>query len=146
MKLPRDQLVSLGLCVLDDTVLAARKAPVQPTEALRLALAIFFALSDGPLFDWPDHRTVFDRFWRIVTGHEDEHPTQVNCRVTHATTYLNQIERQVRQSDELARARVLRERRHLAQAVLDTSTAREPRIDDERRYYWSPPLKGMIEG
>ena len=142
MKLPRDRLVFLALCVLDDTMAAARKAPVRPTEALRLALAILFALSDGPLFDWPDHRAVFDHFWRVVTGQVSEHLTQAKYgRVTYVATYLHQIERQVRQSDEVARARVHRERRQMAQAVLDTSAAREQRIDDKRRYYWRPPPK-----
>ena len=142
MRVPRDRLVYLALCVLDDTARAASKEPVPPSDSLRLALAVLCALSDGPLFDWPDHRAIFVRFWCVVTGREVEGQTQVAyVRSTFATTCLHQIERQVRMSDAVARAR---SRRDTARA---TATARQFVHDedeaklDKRRYYFRPKPK-----
>lgn len=47
MRLSRDRLIFMALCVLDDVCWQARKGQVQGTMSIRLALATLYACSDG---------------------------------------------------------------------------------------------------
>lgn len=146
VRLPRDRLVLLALRIVRGTADQAQHGIVQPSDALRLALAILYTLSDGPLFDWPDHEAVFVRFWRVVTGLDMECFTQGDyARGTYATTYLHQIERQVRFTEIVERAKAdVRKKAASATAgkfVHDEDEAKQ----DKRRYYWRPLPKPKSE-
>ena len=60
MRFGTDQLKRKALRALEEAAEQTFDAPVQPSHALRFALAFLYALGEGER--WP-----FDRFWEAVT-------------------------------------------------------------------------------
>jgi len=61
MRVAREKLIFVSLCVLEDWRERCRKEPVKPDFGLRVALAVLFALGKS------GNREHYDRFWRNVT-------------------------------------------------------------------------------
>lgn len=60
MRLGTDKLIVKALHAIEEAAWAAQKGPVEPSFALRFALAFLYEHGDG-------HRGSFDEFWRLVT-------------------------------------------------------------------------------
>jgi len=95
MRFTRDHLTFKALCALDEVVDASRKQPVEPTFALRFALAYLYAVSGK------QDRATYDSFWRTVLGKDDRQadpqadPQADYNRGTWACTHLQGICRSV---------------------------------------------------
>jgi hypothetical protein len=61
MRVVREQLIFLSLCVLEDWRERCRSGPAKPDFGLRVALAVLFALGKS------GNREHYDRFWRNLT-------------------------------------------------------------------------------
>lgn len=59
MRIARDRLIFLGLVALDEEIRRCRAAPVVPSPALRVVLAMLYDLSGGR------ERWAFDEWWRV---------------------------------------------------------------------------------
>ena len=73
--------------------------PLAPTPGLRLALAYLHSIADGPLFELPSRRYIFDEFWRTVTGPDTGSNPYSAAYARNAMTEscLQQIGRQIGQ-------------------------------------------------
>lgn len=59
MRLGRERIIFLALCVLDEAVEACNAGPLAPSVSVRLALSTLFAISDG-------RREAYDKFWQTI--------------------------------------------------------------------------------
>ena len=92
-----DRLAWLALLIVDEAAERAENGVrVQATLALRFALAFLCSRSDGPIFDRPNQRHIFNELWRVVTEEGSGTP-HMNAyrRGTHTRTCLQQIGRQL---------------------------------------------------
>lgn len=91
MRFDRDHLTFKALCALDEAIDLCDAAPIEPTFALRFALAYLFAVSDG-------RREPYDAFWREVrdgNGAAYSEASRRYVRTTYARTALAGISRGV---------------------------------------------------
>lgn len=118
---------------------------VAKTMGLRLALAYLCSVADGPIFELPSRRSVFDTFWKAVTGDQSGNPEASRYfRASMAQTCLQQIGRQLGDSTMLfntvrtARSPDHRARQELAEAVREADKERDDRAQLKRARYWGP--------
>lgn len=91
MRLPRSRLTFLSLAILAETADNASAQPVEPSLAVRLALAHLYSIANA------DRRN-FDDFWRtlrdpMTSQHSDE--MRAYIRPTYCRTHLTGIARSV---------------------------------------------------
>jgi hypothetical protein len=89
MRFERDHLNFKALCALDEAIDQCDAGPIEPTFALRFALAYLFAVSDG-------RRDPYDAFWHeIRDGNGAAYSDSSRCyvRTTYARTALAGISR-----------------------------------------------------
>lgn len=89
-----DKLIIKALHAVEDAAWLAQKGPVDPSFALRFALAFLYAHTDGK------DRESFDMFWRIVTDHPSQYRHSIEniqntCRSSHASREVYGIYRAV---------------------------------------------------
>jgi hypothetical protein len=92
MRFAQAHLTFKALCVLDEAVAQARKAPVTPSAGLRFALAYLWSVSTAQDRHW------FDELWRTVRGrgiHAATDHTAEHLRGTMAQTQFAAIARSV---------------------------------------------------
>lgn len=89
----------LALIVVDEAAeQAERGQQVARSTGLRLALAYLCSIADGPIGSLPNRRSIFDTFWREVTGEHGGNPHSATYyRASMAVTCLQQIGRQLGQ-------------------------------------------------
>ena len=72
MRFDRDRLIFLSLCVLDQACWRAHQGPVEPSEAIRLALACLYTLgtADKALFQgfWDEMRDPYSKAHSLDAG------------------------------------------------------------------------------
>lgn len=136
----------LALMVVDEAAEEAERGQqVAKTMGLRLALAYLCSIADGPTFALPSRRTVFDTFWREVTGDPAGNPhSAAYYRGSMAATCLQQIARQLGQpalffnAVRTARSPDRHVRQEFAQAVRDAGRERDEAAQTKRARYWGP--------
>ena len=76
MRFTPEHLTYKALCAVSEIVEQSRPAPVQPTMALRFALAFLYVQSGK------QHKWIYDQFWRCI---QEEHP---NATCTEQAGYF----------------------------------------------------------
>ena len=97
MRRTLDRLVWRALLIVDAAAEHAENGVrVQPTPALRYALAFLYSRSDGSTFNRLSQRQIFNELWRVVTEEGSGTPyVNAYSRGTHTRTCLQQIGRQL---------------------------------------------------
>ena len=124
---------------------AERGERVPRSMGLRLALAYLCSVADGPIFSLPSRRSVFDTFWKEVTGEASGNPhSAAYYRASMAQTCLQQMGRQLGGTAMLfnevrsARSPEQRARQEFADAIRDAGVERDEASRLKRSRYWGP--------
>ena len=73
-----DRLAWLALLIVDEAAEEAERGrQVQPTLALRFALAFLCSRADGPTFNLPNRRSAFDELWKAMTEADGAGPSNM---------------------------------------------------------------------
>lgn len=130
--------------VVDEAAEQAREDWIKGSLGLRLALAHLCSIADGPTFNQPSRRAIFDQFWETVTKRQAGNPNSARyARVSITSTCLEQIGRQIGCGAYLFNAvRAAREkdaRKQFADAVKQADRERDDAGRTKRANYWGPP-------
>ena len=106
MRIPSDRLATKALLALEEAAAAAEHSPLQPSLAVRFALAYLYAIGAGS-------REPYDDFWSAVRQKGDEYTERVQ-RHSMARAALEAIYRDVGhpRSREMMFYQVSRNRAH----------------------------------
>lgn len=85
MRISTERLTTKALLALEEAVQSIKSGPLQPSLAMRFALAFLYSVSNGS-------RAPFDDFWRSVQFHGDSY-TQCVQRQAMASAALEAIYR-----------------------------------------------------